>query len=419
MSKTAPNAAAQFHKCPNHPDSPEIRVKGFAFCPFCGDEIKDYGNHHVNPPPDNVTPLRPVAPKPEPAPEPKPALPKIEPVATAVPPTLSPEEARRREEIQRRVRELEAEVARVEGGTKKPIEVSGDGGTHVRPPKPRSSILPLLIFAALIGGGGYYAWTLTQPQTPAIAANPFDATLPDPAAEGVALTDTGGQPNPDITSASATLEPRSVAAGLKREIRFNNSNIRALPTQESRIVGQLQREAIISPTGRIADLRGSDQGEWYRVDEPVAGYVRFANTKAVTAAKPDKPVAVKTFPVEPAGLRVMAEITLRIRSTPSRANNSNFTGSHVQVGQILTPSEYAMDIGKDPGRRWYKIPGGYIAEWETKKLEPASTTPIGSQEPSPRDAVDPATPPSNADRGKSSTTRALDALRRQNDPAPN
>lgn len=417
MSKPAPNAATQFHKCPTTSD--EIRVKGFAFCPFCAAPITGYGDHNFVPAPDNVTPLRPVPPKPEPAPELKPAPPpepKPEP-PTPAGPAISPEEARRREDVQRRVRELEAEVARVEGHTTKPVNLSGAEATHVRPPKPRSSVLPLLIFAALIGGG-YYAWTLTQPQTPAVVFSEFDATLPDPAAEGVALTDTGGKPNPDITSAGVTLEPRSVASSLKREIRFNNSNIRALPTQESKIVGQLQSKAIISPTGRIADLRGNDEGEWYRVDEPVAGYVRFANTKAVTAAKPDKPVAVKTFPVEPAGLRVMAEITLRIRSTPSRADNSNFTGNRLPLGEIFMPTVYAKDMGTDPGRIWYKVPGGYVAEWETKKLDPVARPPSGSSEPSPRSVVDNVTPEIDAgDRGQSSTTRALDALRRPRDPA--
>lgn len=423
MSKPAPNAAAQFHKCPKTSD--EIRVKGFAYCPFCAAKINADGDHNVVITPDIVDTYRAQQaaqpkpePKPAPPPEPKPEPPKAE-AAPATPP-VSPEEARRREDVQRRVRELEAEVARVEGHTKKPANPSGAEATHVRPPKPRGSILPLLIFAALIGGGGYYAWTQTQPQTPAVAFSEFDATLPDPAAEGVALTDTGGKPNPDITSAGMTLEPRPVASGLKREIRFNNSNLRALPTQESRIVGQLQSKAIISPTGRIADLRGNDEGEWYRVDEPVAGYVRFANTKAVTAAKPDKPVAVKTFPVEPAGLRVMAEITLRIRSTPSRADNSNFTGNRLPLGEIFMPTVYAKDMGTDPGRIWYKVPGGYVAEWETKKLDPVARPPSGSTEPSPRSVVDNVTPEIDAgDRGQSSTTRALDALRRQNDPAPN
>lgn len=409
MSKPAPNAAVQFHKCPTHPDSPEIRVKGFAFCPFCGKAIKDYGDHTVAPVADNVTPLRPAPPKPEPAPEPppKPEPPKAEA------PKPAPE--------QPRVRTAEEIQALIDAAFPKPPPAPPPTREepYIRPPKPPSSILPLLIFAALIGGGGYYAWTLTQPPTPQIAASAFDSTLPDPDAEGAALADTGGSPNPDITSAGVTLETRSVAAGLRREIRFNNSNIRALPTQESRILAQLQREAIITPTGRITDLRGSAQGEWYRVEEPVVGFVRFGNTKAVSSAKPAKPVAVKTFPVEPPGLRVMAEITLRIRTTPSRVDNSNFTGNRLQLGEIFSPKEYAMDMGRDPGRRWYKVPGGYVAEWETKKLDPVSTKPIDAAEPSPRDAIDPAAAPANTDRAQSSTTRALDALRRPRDPAPN
>jgi hypothetical protein len=414
MSKTAQNAAAQFHKCPTTSD--EIRVKGFAYCPFCAAKINADGDHNVVISPDIVETYRAqqaAQPKPEPAPEPKPQ-PKPEP-PKAETPELAPEQPRVKtaEEIEKLIND-----AFPKSKTVPPITLADPVVNGPKPPKPRSSLLPLLIFAALIGGGGYYAWTLTQPQATVAAFSEFDATLPDPAAEGVDLTDTGGKPNPDITSSGVTLEPRSVTAGLKREIRFNNANIRALPTQESRILAQLQREAIISPTGRISDLRGSDQGEWYRVEEPVVGFVRFGNTKAAAAANPDKPVAVKTFPVDPPGLRVMAEITLRIRSTPSRVDNSNFTGNRMPLGEIFMPKEYAMDMGKDPGRKWYKVPGGYVAEWETKKLDPAARPPSGSTDPSPRTVVDNLTPEADAsDRGQSTTTRALDALRKPRDPA--
>jgi hypothetical protein len=411
MSKPAPNAAAQYHRCPNHKDQPEIRVKGFAYCPFCGAKVNADGDHNVVVAPDIVDAYRAAQQAAQPRPDPIPESPKPEPPK----PAPEPPRVKSAEEI----KEMIDKAFPKPPPAPPPITLADPVVPGSRPQKPRSSVLPLLIFAALILGGGYYAWTLTQPQAPIIAPSVFDATLSDPAAEGVALADTGGAPNPDITSAGVTLEPRSVTTGLKREIRFNNANIRALPTQDSKILDQLQRGAIISPTGRITDLRGNEQGEWYRVEEHVIGFVRFGNTKAVSAPKPAKPVAVKTFEVEPPGLRVMAEKTLRIRTTPSRADNSNFTGNHVQLGQIFTPREYAMDMGKDPGRRWYKIPGGYVAEWETKKLDPASTTPVDSPEPSPRAAVDPASSPANADRAQSSTTRALDALRRPRDPAPN
>mgnify|MGYP000199133585 CR=1 FL=1 len=69
MSKPATNAAGEFHRCPKNPEAGDIRVKGFSFCPFCGDHISGFGEHNVV----QMRPLEPSPHAPPPAPEPEPA----------------------------------------------------------------------------------------------------------------------------------------------------------------------------------------------------------------------------------------------------------------------------------------------------------------------------------------------------------
>ncbi len=409
MSKPAASAVAQLHKCPK--TSEEIRVKGFAFCPFCGEAINADGDHNVviqkpDPPKPKPEPAPPAPPRPDPAPQPAAAAAPISPFATT---TLSFEEAQRTAATKARVAEIDAEVRAAEA------VLAASGEKKGRPKEPGIPAVPLLILAAAILGGGYFAWTQTQtPPPPAPVIEQAQQTAPEPVGPPPAerdMTDTGRKINPDITSAGRTLTPRSVDNGLVREIRYNNANIRALPTVNSKIVAQLQRGAIIRPAARITDLRGVEEGEWYRIDEPASGYVRFGNTRPPTqaAAKPDAPrpaVTVIVSPVE-AGLRARARIKLRIRSTPSRLNNANFTDSHIEQGALFSPQGIADDAGKDPGKQWYKVPGGFVAEWETDALTPTSAP------ASPAPEID------AGDRGQSSSNRARDALQQRLGVSPN
>ncbi len=421
MSKPAINASAEFHKCPKHPDSPEIRVKGFAFCPFCGDGINADGDHNV------------VLLRPESRPEPKPEPPKPEPVKAESPkPAAEPAP---------RVPTNEELEARINAAFPKPNQTTSVPPTVApqppraetippRPPRPRGSILPFVIFAAVIGGGGYAAWNEMQktPAPPLTSLPPaVEEAIASPPAPERDMTDIGNKPNPNITSAGKTLTPRDVAPGLVREIKYDTANVRALPTTNSKILAQLQSGERIRPTGRITDLRGAEEGEWYRVDQPASGYVRFGNTKAPgatapKAAAPKPSPNVPVSPVEP-GLQVRAKITLLIRTTPSRVDNANDTGGRLRQGRTFSPQGITEDIGKDPGKRWYKVDGGFVAEWETEALTRASASPrdpSASPEPTPRSIVDNVVPEIDAgDRTSSTTTRGLDAIRRPRDSAPN
>jgi hypothetical protein len=419
MSKPATNAAGEFHRCPKNPEAGDIRVKGFSFCPFCGDHISGFGEHNVvqmrppepspPPPPPTPEPAKVATPTPEPAPA-KPHVPTNEelekrindrfgtPPVTAVPPTA-------------KVRKTPEPDTSRQTGHKKEKE---------------SSLVPLLIFVLLIAGGGYAAWNMFQNQQAQIGGDilPGDPVAGE-AEPALDMTDTGGKRNPNITSVDTSLVRRPVEDGLVREIRYNYSNVRALPTLDSKILDQLDRGELIYPTGRLTDLRGAEHGEWYRVENPV-GYVRFGNTRtpggatsqagtpSAPAAKP--PVDIKWTPVE-SGLRVEAKITLRIRNTPSRKDDSNFTGDRIAQGKSFSPVGVTPDIGRDPGKEWYRVTdpvAGYVAKWETEPLEPAAPPTIR--------ATAPATTGGTDSRATSPSTRALDGIRRRDaqaePPAP-
>lgn len=417
MSKPATNAAAKFHKCPKSPESSEIRVQGFSFCPFCGDHISGFGEH-------NVVQMRPPEPSPPPSPV-APPPPKPEPVKAATPPP-EPAPAQPKphvptnEELEKRINDRfgKPPVTAVPPTAKVKKAPQQDTGQQTGRKKDNdSSVVPLLFFVVLIAGGGYAAWNMYQNQQAQIAGS----ILPgDPAASeaepSLDMTDTGGKNNPNITSVDRSLARMSVEDGLVREIRYNYSNIRALPTLDSKILDQLERGDLIYPTGRLTDLRGSEHGEWYRVENPV-GYVRFGNTKTPSATKPQaeapKPPAakpqvdIKWTPVEP-GLRVEAKITLRIRSTPSRKDDSNFTGDRIAQGKDFAPVGVTPDIGRDPGKEWYRVTDpvvGYVAKWETEPLEAPAPPTIRATAPPTTGAAD--------SRATSPSTRALDGIRRR------
>lgn len=409
MSKPAQNAVAEFHKCPK--TSEEIRVRGFSFCPFCGEAINADGDHKV------VVPIEPkpdIKLEPEAKPQASPESPK-----PAAPPVKSAEEIEKL--INDRFGARPTTSVPPTSQRTPPASSAAPPPEAPKPPQPRSPLVPLLIVLAVGGLAAYAALNgQSQPVSPAEPAPAVEipaAESPEPAPVRD-MTDTGRASNPDITSAGRTLIWRPVENGLMREIRSNDTNIRALPTVKSKIVGQLKRGDIIRPSGRITDLRGVEEGEWYRVETPTTGYVRFGNTKAPSAAaKTSSTIAV--HPVEP-GLQVRAKISLRIRTTPSRSSNANDTGNRIQQGKIFKPDGTADDIGRDAGRQWYKVDGGFVAAWETERLAPASARPpSGSTAPTPRSLVDIGAQASTPDRAASSTTRALDALRRPRDEPAN
>lgn len=423
MSKPATNAAAKFHKCPKSPESGEIRVQGFSFCPFCGDHISGFGEHNVVQmrPPEPSPP--PIAPPPAPPPRPEPAKAATPPPAPA--PAQPKPHVPTNEELEKRINDRfgAPPVTAVPQTAKVKKTPAPDASQQTgRKKENDSSLVPLLIFVLLIAGGGYAAWNMFQNQQAQIGGN----ILPgDPAAEAeppLDMTDTGGKRNPDITSVDRSLVRMPVEDGLVREIRYGYSNIRALPTLDSKILDQLDRGELIYPTGRLTDLRGLEHGEWYRVENPV-GYVRFGNTKTPSATTPQaeapkppaaKPQAdIKWTLVEP-GLRVQAKISLRIRTTPSRKDNSNVTGDRIAQGKAFSPVGVTPDIGRDPGKEWYRVTdpvAGYVAKWETEPLEPAAPPTIRATAPATTGAAD--------SRAASPSTRALDGIRRrdtQGDP---
>jgi len=416
MSKPASNAAAQYHKCPKTSD--EIRVKGFAFCPFCGAAINADGDHNVVVPPDNLASLRAAQQAAQPRPEalkPEPAKPEA-PAATPGPEAKPVKTA---EELEKLINETFGKPA----ATVKPATTAVPPTRPQKTPKPEvrktkqdkppNSVVPFVIFLVLIGAGGLAARNAIENQPTQAAETPLpEEPAADPSAVAIDMTDTGSKRNPNITTTEKALVWRPVDDGLVRQIRYNYANIRTLPTLDSKIVGQLNQGDLIEPTGRLTDLRGAEHGEWYRVDNP-AGYVRFGNTKAATASAP-KAVEIRWSAVEP-GLRVQAKITLRIRSTPSRSDNSNVTDSRIAQDTIFSPAGIANDIGRDAGKQWYRVTEpvvGYVAKWETNTLKPVTVTP-----PTVRSAAPGVDASDGGSRTDTPSTRARDAQRRRDDAA--
>ena len=412
MSKPATNAAGEFHRCPKNPEAGDIRVKGFSFCPFCGDHISGFGEH-------NVVQMRPL----EPSPHAPPSAPEPKPAKVATPPP-EPPPARphvpTNEELEKRINDRfgPPPVTAVPPAAKVRKTPEPDTSRQTGRKKENDSpLVPLLIFILLIAGGGYAAWNMFQNQQGQIGGGilPGDPVAGE-AEPALDMTDTGGKRNPNITSVDTSLVSRPVEDGLVREIRYNYSNVRALPTLDSKILDQLDRGELIYPTGSLTDLRGAEHGEWYRVENPV-GYVRFGNTRtpggatsqanAPSAPTAKPPVDIKWIPVEP-GLRVEAKINLRIRTTPSRKDDSNFTGDRIAQGKSFSPVGVTPDIGRDPGKEWYRVTDpvpGYVAKWETEPLEPAGPPTIRATAPAATGGAD--------SRATSPSTRALDGIRRR------